>query len=162
MRKFSGTLCGRKCWLCGKHVGLCGKFSARFARQKSHLFMPPKSSCSRSRESARRQWIAVVSPDGTSLTGHFAASSSLHLIRRSSSPWGQLVASVQRSGDPSSWSLWWQIYPYTIGIKPQKNFWSTERAKQDNWCPGPSRKDAWNAWRLKIAHDRIAMFSSLF
>ena len=115
MRKFSGTLCGRKCWLCGKHIGLCGKFSARFARQKSHLFMPPKSSCPRSRESARRQRIAVVSPDGTSLTGHFAASSSLHLIRRSSSPWGQLVASVQQSGDPSSWSLWWQIYPYTIG-----------------------------------------------
>ena len=81
---------------------------------KIHLFMPPKSSCPRSRECARRQRIAVISPDGTSLTDHFAASSLLHLIRRSSSPWGQLVASVQRSGDPSSWYLWWQIYPYTI------------------------------------------------
>ena len=33
---------------------IMGKFSARFARQKSHLFMQPKWSCPRSRESARR------------------------------------------------------------------------------------------------------------
>ena len=33
------------------------KFSARFARQKSYLFMQPKSSCPRSRESARRLFL---------------------------------------------------------------------------------------------------------